>query len=61
MERLNKHKFLLLAILANILFLWRSYVEDGRVHITWIHIVFGLVPLTVSVLKTIERQAKHSH
>lgn len=61
MERINKHKFLLLAILGNLLFFWRSYVEDGRVHITWIHIVFGLVPLTVSIIRTIEKQAKSAH
>lgn len=51
MNTIIKYKDLLFCILANLMFLLHAYHYEGYIHITYIHVVGGIVPLIFSVKK----------
>jgi hypothetical protein len=51
MNTIIKYKNLLLSILGNLGFLVLNYQMDGHVHITIIHLIFGIIPLIFSIKK----------
>jgi hypothetical protein len=53
-----KFKDLLFCILANLLFLLHTYHYDGYVHITFIHVVGGIIPLIISMKKHLRHLVK---
>ena len=51
METIDKNKYLLLCILGNILFFVHTWHYDGVFRLTWIHVVCGLLPLAVQLVR----------
>jgi hypothetical protein len=49
------HKYFFLCILANLMFLWLTWVMDERIHITWIHALFGILPLLIQGFRSYRR------
>ena len=51
MNTIIKYKDLLFCILANLMFLLHTNHYDGYFHITYIHVVGGIIPLIISMKK----------
>jgi hypothetical protein len=51
MESIKRNKYLLLCIFANVLFFTHTWHYDGVFRITWIHVVFGLFPLVIQLIR----------
>jgi hypothetical protein len=49
------HKYLFLCIIGNLMFLWLTWVMDERIHITWIQVVFGFIPLIIQSFRSYKR------
>ena len=51
MNIINKYIYLILCIVANIMFLALSYHDYGRIRFTFIHFIAGIIPLIFSIKK----------
>jgi hypothetical protein len=51
MNTIIKYKYFLLCILGNLGFLVLNYQMDGYIHMTIIHLIFGIIPLIFSIKK----------
>lgn len=49
MNFINKYIYLILCIVANIMFLVLSYHDYGRIRFTFIHLIAGIIPLIFSI------------
>jgi hypothetical protein len=54
MEKLIKYKYLVLAIIGTGMLIYSDYLIKNKFNISYITIVFGLVPLSVQLYKTIK-------
>jgi hypothetical protein len=58
MEFIKSNKYILLAVLGNIIFLYVSYLDFGSLRITYIHIIFGIVPLLIAIYRRLNQKHK---
>jgi hypothetical protein len=49
------NRYLLLCIVANVMFLRITYLDCGRVTITFLHFFVGIVPLIFQIVKAYKR------
>lgn len=50
-SRIIKNKYIILGIIGNIMFLGLSYWDYGYLRITFLHIMFGIVPLMITIFR----------
>jgi hypothetical protein len=50
-SRIIKNKYIIIGIIANIIFLGLSFWEYGELRITIFHILFGIVPLMITIIR----------
>jgi hypothetical protein len=54
----KSNKYLLFAILGNVLFFYVSYLDYGFIRVTFIHIIFGIVPLLIAIYRRFSKKPK---
>ena len=50
-SRIKKNKYIILSIIGNIIFIGLSFWEYGELRITIFHILFGIVPLIITIFR----------
>jgi len=50
-SRILKNKYIILSIIGNMMFLGLSFWDYGVLRITMIHILFGIVPLMITIFR----------
>jgi hypothetical protein len=55
METLKINKFLILAIIGNFIFVYADFLTFGKFKISLITIIFGYFPLSIQIIRTIQR------
>ncbi len=55
METLKINKYLILAIIGNVIFVYADFLTYGRFSVSLITIIFGYVPLFIQIIRTSQR------
>lgn len=58
MEFIKNYIYIILCLIYNLIFLYVSYKDSGYLRITLLHILFGLVPLAVLIIKMVMVNSK---
>ena len=61
MEKIKSNKYLILAIIGVTFLIYADFITARRFTISWITIVFGLVPLASQIIITVKKKKTTKH